>query len=51
MITWNNLDTVSAYQELQKKAPVNLTEAMAGGNAAARETHFPKNLRLFTTAR
>lgn len=36
MITWNNLDTVSAYQELQKKAPVNLTEAMAGENGAAR---------------
>lgn len=36
MITWNNLDTVSAYQELQKKAPVNLTEAMAGENGTAR---------------
>ena len=30
MITWKNLDTVSAYQELLKVAPVNLTEAMAG---------------------
>lgn len=36
MITWNNLDTVSAYQELQKTAPVNLAEAMAGENGAAR---------------
>lgn len=36
MISWNNLDTVSAYQELQKAAPVNLAEAMAGENGAAR---------------
>ncbi len=36
MITWKNLDTVSAYQELQKKAPVNLVEAMAGENGADR---------------
>ena len=36
MITWKNLDTVSAYQELQKVAPVNLTEAMAGENGADR---------------
>lgn len=36
MISWNNLDTVSAYQELQKAAPVNLAEVMAGENGAAR---------------
>ncbi len=36
MIIWKNLDTVSAYQELQKVAPVNLTEAMAGENGADR---------------
>lgn len=36
MITWNNLDTVSAYQELQRKAPVDLAEVMTGENGAAR---------------
>ena len=36
MITWNNLDTISAYQELQRKAPVKLAEVMAGENGAAR---------------
>ena len=36
MITWKNLDTVSAYQELLKVAPVNLTEAMAGEGGAER---------------
>ena len=36
MITWKNLDAVSAYQELQKKAPVNLVEVMAGEKGADR---------------
>ena len=36
MITWNNLDTISAYQELQGKEPVKLVEVMAGENGAAR---------------
>ena len=36
MITWNNLDTISAYQELQGKEPVKLAEVMAGDNGAAR---------------
>lgn len=36
MITWKNLDAVSAYQELLKAAPVNLAEAMAGENGAQR---------------
>lgn len=36
MITWKNLDTISAYRELQKTAPVNLAEAMAGENGADR---------------
>ncbi len=36
MITWNNLDTISAYQELQGKEPVKLAEVMAGENGAAR---------------
>ena len=36
MITWNNLDTISAYQELQKVAKVNLREAMTGEAGAER---------------
>ena len=36
MITWKNLDTISAYQELQKTVPVKLAEAMAGENGAER---------------
>ncbi len=36
MITWKNLDTISAYQELQKTAPVKLTEVMAGESGADR---------------
>ncbi len=36
MITWKNLDAVSAYQELQKTTPVNLAEAMTGENGADR---------------
>jgi len=36
MITWNNLDTIPAYQDLQKAAPVNLAEAMAGEKGAER---------------
>lgn len=36
MITWKNLDAVSAYQELQKTEPVNLAEAMTGENGADR---------------
>ena len=43
MITWNNLDTVSAYQELLKAAPVSLAEAMAGESGADRvkKYHVP----------
>lgn len=36
MITWKNTDTVQAYQELLKVAPVNLAQAMAGENGAVR---------------
>ena len=36
MITWKNLDTISAYQELLKVPHVNLAEAMAGENGADR---------------
>ena len=34
MITWKNLDTVDAYQELAKVEPVNLKEVMSGENGA-----------------
>ena len=36
MITWKNLDTVEAYQELAKVEPVNLKEAMSGESGAER---------------
>ena len=36
MITWNNLDTVKAYEALKGTAKVNLAKAMAGENGAAR---------------
>lgn len=36
MIAWKNLDTVSAYQELLKVAPVNLAEVMTGEKGADR---------------
>ncbi len=36
MVTWKNLDTVSAFQELQGQAPVKLAEVMAGEGGAAR---------------
>jgi len=36
MITWKNLDTVAAYQELLKVAHVNLAEVMSGESGADR---------------
>ena len=36
MINWNNLDTIQAYQELSKTAPVDLAEVMAGESGADR---------------
>ena len=36
MITWNNLDTVKAYEALKGVAKVNLAKVMAGENGAAR---------------
>ena len=36
MISWNNLDTISAYRKLLKTAPVNLAEAMTGEKGAER---------------
>ncbi len=36
MISWKNLDTLDAYQELAKAERVNLAEAMSGENGAER---------------
>ena len=36
MISWKNLDTLDAYQELAKVTSVNLVEAMTGENGAER---------------
>ena len=36
MVTWNNLDTLKSYAELEKVARVNLAEAMSGENGAER---------------
>ena len=36
MINWNNLDTVNAYQELEKVAKVDLVKVMTGENGAER---------------
>ena len=36
MVTWNNLDTVTSFQELEKVAKVSLVEVMAGENGADR---------------
>ena len=40
MVTWNNLDTLTAFQELEKVGRVNLVEAMAGENGAARVKNY-----------
>ena len=36
MITWNNMDTLTSYQELTKVGRVNLAEVMSGDNGAER---------------
>ena len=36
MVTWNNLDTLASYKELQAVEQVNLTEALSGENGAER---------------
>ena len=36
MITWNNLDTVKAYEALKNAAKVNLADVMSGENGAVR---------------
>ena len=34
MITWNNLDKLTSYQELEKTESVDLAAVMAGENGA-----------------
>ena len=34
MITWNNLDTLASFKELEKVERVNLVEAMTGESGA-----------------
>ena len=36
MVTWNNLDTLASYKELQEAVKVQLAEAMSGENGAER---------------
>ena len=40
MITWNNLDTINAYQELSDIPQVNLAEVMSGENGANRVRNY-----------
>ncbi len=40
MINWNNLDKISAYEELQQVAKVNLTAVMTGENGADRVRNY-----------
>ena len=40
MITWKNMDTLSAYQELQAAPKVNVAEAMSGENGAQRVKNY-----------
>lgn len=40
MIKWNNLDTLTSFQELTKTERVNLVEAMTGENGAERVKNY-----------
>jgi len=40
MITWKNMDTLAAYQQLQAVKPVNVAEAMSGENGAERVRNY-----------
>ena len=40
MITWNNMDTLTSYQELQNAAHVNLPTVMTGESGAARVKNY-----------
>ena len=40
MVTWNNLDTLASFQNLEKADRVNLVEVMAGENGAKRVKNY-----------
>ena len=40
MITWNNLDTLSAFQALKNAESINLPEVMTGANGAERVSKY-----------
>ena len=40
MITWKNMDTLAAYQELKAAPKVNVAEAMSGENGARRVKNY-----------
>ena len=40
MITWNNLDTLASYKELEAAEKVNLKAAMTGENGAERVKNY-----------
>lgn len=40
MITWNNLDTLASFKELEGVKKVNLAEVMAGENGAERVKNY-----------
>ena len=40
MITWNNLDTLASFKELEKVERVNLVEAMTGESGAERVKNY-----------
>ena len=40
MITWKNMDTLAAYQELQNTERVNLVAAMSGEAGADRVRNY-----------
>ena len=40
MVTWNNLDTLASYQELEDVSRVNLAEVMSGENGATRVKNY-----------
>ena len=40
MITWNNLDTLASFKELERVKHVNLAEVMSGENGAERVKNY-----------
>ena len=40
MISWNNLDTIDSYKELESVAKVNLAKVMSGANGADRVKNY-----------